>query len=123
MTRLLKYIQPIFQLLFLIFLFLLNLCLLSQCEKDVTNKSDELSTFNFPEIDFIDSDVYAEIKETCRTYWDLSKMIDDTFEIKKYEDEYSIHCDGYSEGKLYHFVIRVDKNGKWINDGRSLKIP
>ena len=107
----------------LIFLFFLNLCLLSQCEKNVIQKSEEPSTFHFPEIDFIDSDVYDEIKKTCRTYWDLTKMIDDTFEITKDVDEYSINCDGYSEGKLYHFVIRVDKNGKWINDGRTLKNP
>ena len=106
----------------LIFLFLLNLFLFIQCDKNAIQKSDE-PTFNFPEIDFIDSDVYAEIKETCRTYWDLSKMIDDTFEIKKAGDEYSVHCDGNSEGKLYHFIIRVDKDGKWINDGRSLKVP
>ena len=87
----------------------------------IPQKTGEPALFQFPEINSIDSAIYYEIKKTCRTYWDLDEMIKDTFEIRKDDTEYSIHCDGYSEGKLYHFVIRVDKNGKWINDGRSLK--
>jgi len=92
-----------------------------QSEKTTRQKTEESALFQFPEISSIDSAIYDEIKKTCRTYWDLDEMIKDTFEIRKDDTEYSIHCDGYSEGKLYHFVIRVDKNGKWINDGRSLK--
>ena len=97
-----------------------------ECKKAIEKltmpqKTEEPALFQFPEINSIDSAIYDEIKETCRTYWDLNEMIKDTFEIRKDKTEYSIHCDGYSEGKLYHFVIRVDKNGKWINDGRSLK--
>ena len=65
----------------LIFLFFLILCFSIQCDKKGIQKSEEPSTFHFPEIDFIDPDVYDEIKKTCRTYWDLSKMIDSTFNI------------------------------------------
>ena len=97
------------------------LCLSCQGEKTIPQKTEESALLQFPEISSIDSAIYDEIKKTCRTYWNVDEMIKDTFEIRKNDTEYSIHCDGYSEGKLYHFVIRVDKNGKWINDGRSLK--
>jgi len=96
-------------------------CLSCQDEKTIPHKTEETALFQFPEINSIDSVIYDEIKETCRTYWDLNEMTKDSFEIRKDKMEYLIHCDGYSEGKFYHFVIRVDKNGKWINDGRSLK--
>jgi hypothetical protein len=96
-------------------------CISCQGEKTIPQKTEEPALFQFPEISSIDSAIYDEIKETCRTYWNLDEMIKDTFEIRKDKTEYSIHCDGYSEGELYHFVVRVDKNGKWINDGRSLK--
>lgn len=79
-------------------------------------------TFNFPSIENIDTQVYDEIKKTCETYWDLNSMIDTTFEIISDGDEFSIHCDGIIDGQLYHFVIRTDKHGKWINDGRSIMI-
>lgn len=93
-------------------------CLYCHCKKTITNNYEH---FQFPDIDYIDPAVYAEIKETCRTYWNLENMIDDTFEIIQYGDEYTVHCDGYSYGKLYQFAIRVDESGKWINDFMSLK--
>ena len=72
-----------------------SLCL--SC-KDIIKNSEE---FQFPKIDWIDPAVYNQIKETCRTYWDLNNMIADTFEIKKLERiGYTIHCDGYSEGSF-----------------------
>lgn len=98
------------------------LSLFCQCERS-NLESDKYSIFNFPEIDNIESSVYNEIKITCETYWNLSDMIDTTFEIITYRDEYAVHCDGYLDGELYQFVIRVDKNGKWINDGYSIKVP
>jgi hypothetical protein len=94
-----------------------------QSEKALNQKSEEFSIFQFPIIEWIDSTIYNEIKQTCRVYWDLNKMIDATFEIIKGETEYSIQCDGYVEGKLFHFVIITDENGKWINDGRSISNP
>lgn len=103
----------------LIFFLILPFFLFSQC--DAGKDSDENASFTFPEIDNIDSHVYQEIKITCETYWDLSRMIDSTFEIVKDGDEYAIHCEGNIDGELYQFVIRVDKEGKWVNDGRSLK--
>lgn len=47
-------------------------------------------------------------------------MIDNTFEIKKDGDEYTVHCYGELDGQLYQYVIRTDNDGKWINDGRAL---
>ena len=96
----------------------LSVFLFAQCQKD---NEEANSSFTFPEITNIDSSVYNEIKITCEKYWDLGKMIDSTFVIKTEGDEYVVQCEGYSENKLYIFVIRVDKNGKWINDGRTLK--
>jgi hypothetical protein len=93
-------------------------CLYCHCKKTITDNQDH---FQFPDIDYIDTAVYAEIKNTCRTRWHLENMIDDTFEIIQDGNEYLIHCDGYSYGELYHFVIRADENGKWINDFRYLK--
>ncbi len=87
-----------------------------QCEN---RGSDE--SFIFPEIENIDQSVYNEIQKTCDSYWDLSNMIDTTFKIIKDHDEYAVHCDGFIDGVLYEFVIRVDEYGKWINDGRSIK--
>lgn len=92
-----------------------------QNEKSITQISEE---FVFPEINWLDSEVYNQIKKTCRTYWDLNSMIDDTFEIKIKEGiGYVIDCDGYFEGELYHFGILVDENGRWINGGCTLKTP
>ena len=87
-----------------------------QCDKE--NNDDTM--FNFPLIENIDTQVYDEIKKTCETYWDLNIMIDTTFEIISDGDEFSVHCDGNLGGHLYHFVIRTDKYGKWINDGRTI---
>src|SRR4030042_2814735 len=86
--------------------------LFCQCE-DQNKGSEEL--FNFPEIEHIDPTVYDEIKRTCEEYWDLSIMIDSTFEIYPEGNEYSVYCDGYLDEVLYQFVIRVDEYGKWIN--------
>jgi hypothetical protein len=98
---------------------ILNLNLFVRCQKDTEESKN--SKFNFPEITNIDSSVYNEIKKTCEKYWDLDKMIDTTFKIIAEGDEYVVQCEGYLDGKLYLFIIRVDKNGKWINDGRSPK--
>lgn len=46
-------------------------------------------------------------------------MTDTTFEIINYGDKYTSQCNGFINEKLYHFVIRADKDGKWINDGRT----
>jgi len=86
------------------------------CDKE---KEDNI-IFNFTSSENIDSKVYEQIKNTCETYWDLENMIDSTFEIISDGDEYSVHCDGMLDGKLYHFVIRMDSNGNWINNGRSI---
>jgi hypothetical protein len=48
-------------------------------------------------------------------------MIDSTFNIIQDGNEYLILCDGFLDEKLYLFLIRTDKNGNWINDGRTLK--
>lgn len=103
----------------LLLIYIFSVGIFGQCQKnnDESNNSD----FNFPEITNIDSSVYNEIKITCETYWDLSKMIDTTFQIKVEGDEYVVQCEGYIEDLRYIFVIRVDKNGQWINDGRILK--
>lgn len=94
------------------------LCL--SCKAPVKSSEE----FQFPKIDWIDLAAYNQIKETCRTYWDLNNMIADAFEIKKKERiGYVIDCDGYLEGKLYHFGILVDKNGKWLNGWYTLKSP
>lgn len=103
----------------LIFFLIISLSLFIQCNSD--KETADQPDFTFPEIDNIDSQVYDEMKLTCETYWDLSIMIDSTFEIIKDGEEYAIHCDGIIDGVLYQFVIRVDKEGRWINDGRAIK--
>jgi len=109
------------RLIFCGFYSILIIILLSiACDKSTTNNTDGNDEFNFPKINSIDSNVYDEIKITCEKYWDLNNMEDSTFEIYQDGDEYSVECEGYFEDQLYHFVIRVDKNGKWINDGRTL---
>ena len=45
------------------------------------------------------------------------------FEAIPDRDGYLIKCDGIEDDELYHFVIRVDSNGNWINDGRTKKTP
>ena len=102
-----------------VFIFLL-LCLSCNDEKTITEPTYQ---FQFPDISSINTNVYAEIKKTCNERWDLDQMNEDTFEIIKDNDEYVINCDGYIESALYKFTIRTDKNGKWINDGCSLKNP
>ena len=101
--------------LFMIIVFCILSCIR---EKDAMGIS---KAFHFPDRYNSNQTVYNQIKQTCAERWDLSQMIDNTFEIIQDNDEYLLHCDGYSEGKLYHFVIRVDKYGIWINDGKSLK--
>lgn len=81
------------------------------CEKE--------TEFKFPNLKYLDSDVYVEIKKTCEAHWDLSNMIDSTFEVIPDRDEYSVLCDGFIDNILYHCWIRVDKYGQWINDGRE----
>ena len=98
-------------------LLILILTFFYQCDSDSEKQTD----FHFPELEHIDSNVYNEIKLTCEEYWDLSTMIDTTFEIYPEGLEYAVHCDGYIDSSLYHFVIRVDEYGKWINDGRTKK--
>ncbi|MBC8182645.1 hypothetical protein H8E88_16215 [candidate division KSB1 bacterium] len=107
-------------ILAVIFLYFLVLSLSCKDDKTVNQNTEE---FQFPKIDWIDQSVYNQIKETCRTYWDLNQMIAKTFEIRKDSMEYTIQCDGYLKGNLYIFAIRVDKNGNWLNDGRTLKNP
>ncbi len=94
----------------------LSIFLFTQCHKE-----NEKASFTFPEITNIDSSVYDEIKITCKKCWDLDKMIDSTFEIRVAGDEYVIQCEGYSENQIYIFWIRVDSNGKWINNGMQQK--
>ena len=100
----------------LISLLLVSTFLFVKCDKD----DEDAVTFCFPSIENINTEVYNEIKKTCETYWDLNIMIDTTFEIIGDGDEFSVHCDGIIDGQFYHFVIRTDKYGKWINDGRSI---
>jgi hypothetical protein len=95
----------------------LSVFLFAQCQKD----KEPNSSFTFPEITNIDPSVYNEIKITCEKRWDLNKMIDSTFKIVADGDEYSVRCEGYIENQIYIFEIRVDSNGKWINDGYTLK--
>ena len=97
----------------LLLVLFLSLPLLYQCDKQ--------SDFSFPDINNIDIEIYNEIKNTCEAYWDLSNMIDDTFEITIDGDEYVVNCDGLLDNELYLFSIRVDENGNWINDGRVIK--
>jgi hypothetical protein len=92
--------------------------LFCQCENNTD--SDDQSIFIFPEIENIGTSIYDEIKKTCETYWDLSRMFDTTFEIINNSNEYLINCEGKIDGVLYQFFIRVDKYGKWINDGRLI---
>jgi hypothetical protein len=100
----------------LISLLIITALLFEKCDKE---KTDDIA-FNFPSIENIDKHVYDKIKKTCVTYWDLKSMIDTTFEIISNGDELSVNCDGIIDGQLYHFVIRTDSAGKWINDGRSI---
>lgn len=102
----------------LIQLILISIVLFASCETDRGLNRKE--GFNFPPIDSIDSQVYNQIKSTCETYWDLDTMIASTFQIIKDGDEYSVECDGYIDAQLYHFVIRTNQNGNWINDGRTI---
>jgi len=68
----------------LFYLIIIVLILYVNCEIDKNAYKNE--EFVFPEIDYIDSNVYDEIKITCETYWNLSDMIDSTFKIIEYED-------------------------------------
>ncbi len=80
-----------------------------------------LSTF--PDLPSVDDTVYDNIKKTCGERWQLEKMKMDTFEVIPDKDGYLVKCNGYENNQLYHFVIRVDSNGNWINDGRTKKTP
>ena len=77
----------------------------------------------FPDIPSVDKTVYDNIKKTCGERWQLEKMQMDTFEVILDRDGYLVKCDGIEDDELYQFVIRVDRNGNWINDGRTKKTP
>ena len=77
----------------------------------------------FPALPSVDKTVYDNIKKTCGERWQLEKMKMDTFEVILDKDGYLVKCDGIEGGELYHYVIRVDSNGNWINDGRTKKTP
>ena len=77
----------------------------------------------FPDVPSIDRTVYDNIKQTCGERWQLDKMKMDTFELIPDRDGYVVKCDGIEDDELYHYVIRVDTNGNWINDGRTKKTP
>jgi hypothetical protein len=77
----------------------------------------------FPDLPSVDKTVYDNIKKTCGERWQLERMNMDTFEVIPEEDGYLVKCDGIEGGELYHYVIRVDSNGNWINDGRTKKTP
>ena len=77
----------------------------------------------FPNLPLVDKTVYDNIKKTCGERWQLEKMKMDTFEVIPDRDGYLVKCDGIEDDELYHFVIRVDSNGNWINDGRTKQTP
>lgn len=74
----------------------------------------------FLSFDYVDTQVYSEIKKTCELYWNLNIMTDSTFVVISYIDEYAIYCDGQLDGQVYSFVLRTNLNGKWINDDRTI---
>lgn len=97
-------------------LFIVTSIVFAKCDKE----NEDRTNFNFPDIENINLHIYEEIQKTCDTYWELEDMIDSTFEIVIDGDGFIVHCDGNINGELYHFEIRTDDTGKWINDKRTI---
>jgi nitrous oxide reductase accessory protein NosL len=81
------------------------------------------SRSTFPSLPLVDRTVYKNIQQTCAERWTLENMKMDTFTVSPDRDDYLVTCEGVEDGELYHCTIRVDGNGKWINDGRIKKTP
>ncbi|HAH26273.1 MAG TPA: hypothetical protein DCL77_21325 [Prolixibacteraceae bacterium] len=90
--------------------------LFSHCDKKEVVQPTQ---FNFPVNQTIDAGLYAEIKKTCQSHWDMNQMIDTSFRVEKDGLEYVIRCDGYLNGGYYNFEILADENGKWISDSQN----
>jgi len=68
----------------------------------------------------LDPTVYAEIKKTSETHWNLSQMIETTFNVDKNGVEYLIQCDGFLNGGYYTYTILTDENGQWKSNSKNL---
>lgn len=96
---------------------ILFICVFIQCKKE--NLTEEPIGFMFPDIDYVDAQVYTEMKKTCSDKWDLNKMADSTLIIISYNEGYEIYCNGgQSGGQNYSFKIITDGQGKWISDNK-----
>jgi hypothetical protein len=96
---------------------ILFICAFIQCKKE--NLTEEPVVFKFPDIDYVNTEVYTEMKKTCSEHWDLTKMADSTLIILSYHEGYEIYCNGEeSKGQYYSFKIITDGQGKWISDNK-----
>ncbi len=81
------------------------------------------ATPDFPEMLAMPDPQRENIRQTCRERWPIENMNLKTFRVRPDRDEFVVQCDGTFDGTLYQCVIRTDKNGHWINDGRTKKEP
>lgn len=77
-----------------------------------------VSVVPFPQMPSLDARVYENIQQACRERWHLDAMRMETFTVVPDRDGYLVKCEGVDDDELYLCTIRVDGNGKWINDGR-----
>jgi hypothetical protein len=77
------------------------------------------ATPDFPEMLAMPDPPRENIRQTCRERWPIGNMNLKTFHVRPDRDEFVVQCDGTFDGELYRCVIRTDKNGHWINDGRT----
>jgi len=89
----------------------------------LSGQKESMTAAAFPDMPSLDVTVYSNIKETCRERWQIEMMKMDTFKVVPDRDAYLVECEGVEDGELYSCTIRVDRNGKWINDGRIKKTP
>lgn len=96
---------------------ILFVSLFTQCKKE--NLSEDPFAFKFPDIDYVDTLVYNEMKKTCSDHWDLTTMADSTLIILSYTEGYEIYCNGAQpDGQKYLFKIITNEQGQWISDNK-----
>jgi hypothetical protein len=84
-----------------------------------SSEQSKLATPDFPEMLAMPDPPRENIRQTCRERWPVGNMNLKTFQVRPDRDEFVVKCEGSFDGQRYLCVIRTDKNGHWINDGRT----
>jgi hypothetical protein len=89
-------------------------------EDEIVDEEEEGEViFEFPDILYVDSLVYLEIKKVCENQWDLSVMEESTFVVVSYLDKYVAHCVGVDGNRYMWFILTFDTDGNLIGESKK----